>query len=123
MTEKEILALEEKRYAAMAANDIGTLDKLLHPDLIYTHSSGAVDSRARWLEQIKSGHFRYKKVTRSQEKVRVYGDTALVTGRATVDIEVGGEARLMNLAFLAIWTGTPQGPKFVGWQACLVKAT
>ena len=122
MTEKEILGLEEKRLAAMMAGDVGGLDKLSHPDLVYTHSSGAVDSRARWLEQLKSGHFRYKKITPSEQKVRIYGDTALVTGRAAIDIEVAGDPKLMNLSFLAVWTGTPQGPKFVAWQSCLVKA-
>ena len=46
---KEILALEERRYAAMLAADMGALEPLVHEDLVYTHSSGVVDGKASWL--------------------------------------------------------------------------
>lgn len=115
--EQDILALEEKRCAAMAANDIAALEKLFHAELIYTHSSAMVDTRASYLEALKSGHTRYHSIKRSDEKVRVCGDTALVTGRAIIDVTVKGEKKHLDIRFLDVWTKTPQGWKFIAWQS------
>ncbi|MGD9952223.1 MAG: nuclear transport factor 2 family protein [Burkholderiales bacterium] len=95
---KEILALEERRYAAMLAADMGALEPLVHEDLVYTHSSGVVDGKASWLESMRSGRTRYRSVQRADEKVRVHGDAALVTGRATLEVEIGGSRRRCSCA-------------------------
>src|SRR5258708_37034428 len=62
-SEKEILSLEEKRYAAMTASDFGALEALLHDQLLYTPSSAATDTKASWLESLPSGRTRYKTST------------------------------------------------------------
>jgi ketosteroid isomerase-like protein len=115
--EQDILALEERRCAAMAANDVAALEKLFHDDLIYTHSSAVVDTRASYLDTLKNGHTRYHSVQRSDEKVRVCGDTALVTGRAIIDVTVKGEKKHLDTRFLDVWTKTRQGWKFIAWQS------
>ena len=43
MNEKEILALEDKRFGAMIARDFKALEAMLHGDLPYTHSSGVTE--------------------------------------------------------------------------------
>ena len=53
----------------------------------------------------------------SEQKVRVFGDTALVTGRAEIGAEIGGQPKTLRLRFLDVWTKTPQGWKFVAWQS------
>jgi ketosteroid isomerase-like protein len=120
--EQDILALEERRCAAMSKNDIAALEGMFHDDLIYTHSSAVVDTRASYLEALKSGHTRYHSVQRSEEKVRVCGDTALVTGRAIIDVTVKGEKKHLDTRFLDVWTKTPQGWKFVAWQSTKLPA-
>jgi ketosteroid isomerase-like protein len=120
--EQDILALEERRCAAMSKNDIAALEGMFHDDLIYTHSSAVVDTRASYLEALKSGHTRYHSVQRSEEKVRVCGDTALVTGRAIIDVTVKGEKKHLDTRFLDVWTKTPQGWKFIAWQSTKLPA-
>ena len=115
--EQEVLALEEKRCAALAANDVAVLEGMVHDDLIYTHSSAVVDTRASYLEALKSGATRYHSLKRSEEKVRVCGDTALVTGRAAIDVTVKGEHKLIDARYLLVWTKTPKGWKFIAWQS------
>jgi ketosteroid isomerase-like protein len=118
ISEKEILALEDKRFGAMIARDFAALEKLLHDDLLYTHASGVTDTKASWLEAMKSGKTKYKSVNCSDRKVRVFGDVALVTGKAAVEAEVNGQPRSLKLIFLVAWARTPQGWKFVAWQSC-----
>jgi len=117
VTDKELLELGDLRYQAMTSSNWIALEALLHPDLIYTHSSGLADTRASWLESMKSGKTRYKSARCLERKVRMLGDVALVTCRADFEAEVGGEARSIKLAFLEAWAKTQQGWKFVAWQA------
>jgi ketosteroid isomerase-like protein len=116
-SEKEILEREDKRLAAMVGEDFGSLEAMVHDELIYTHSSGVVDTKASWLESMRSRKTRYRKVTPGERKVRLYGDTALVTGRADIEAEVGGQPKSLRLSYLIAWTKTPQGWKFVAWQS------
>ena len=117
MNEKEILALEDKRFGAMIARDFKALDAMLHGDLLYTHSSGVTDTKASWLDSLKSRKVKYKSVQCSERKVRVFGDVALVTGRAAIEADINGQAKSLRLLFLNAWTKTAQGWKFVAWQS------
>src|SRR5215472_6523883 len=101
MDEKEILALEDRRFAAMVARDFKALEGMLHGDLLYTHSSGVTDTKATWLQSMQSGKTKYKSVNCTDRKVRV----------------IGGEPRSLKLLFLNAWAKTPQGWKFVAWQS------
>jgi ketosteroid isomerase-like protein len=116
-TEKEILELEDKRLAAQVAEDFATLEALLHDELIYTHSSGVVDTKASWIESMRSRKTRYRKITPSRRKVRFYGDTALLTGHADIEAEIDAQPKSLKLMYLIAWTRTPKGWKFVAWQS------
>ena len=113
--EKEILALEEKRFAAMLSGDVGLLDALLHQDLVYTHSSAA-----SYLEAIRTGKTRYESQKRFEERVRMCGECALVTGRAEMQAEVNGVRKTLRLRYLDVWTKTPQGWKFIAWHSTAI---
>ena len=117
-SEKEIQGLEDKRFAAMIARDFAALDKLTHDQLLYTHSSGVTDTKATWLESMKSGKVKYKSVNCSERKVRFFGEVALMNGRAAIEVDIGGQPKSLRLLFLNAWTRTPQGWKFVAWQSC-----
>jgi ketosteroid isomerase-like protein len=121
-TEKEILALEDRRYAAMTTNDLDALAAMFHDDLVYTHSSSVVDTKPSYLEALRSGKTRYKSAKRFEEKVRFVGDTALVTGRAEMEAEINGNPRSLRLRFLNVWSKTPAGWKFIAWHSCSMPA-
>jgi ketosteroid isomerase-like protein len=105
MTEKKILALEDKRFDAMIARDLKALEAMLHSHLLYTHSSGVTDTKAIWLQSMQSRKTKYKSVNCTDRKVRVIGEVALVTGRAA--IRGRGQPRSLKLLFLNAWTKTP----------------
>ena len=121
-SEKEILALEDKRYAAMIAKDEKALADLFADDLIYVHSSGLVDTKASYIAAIRSGKFDYRKCDRFEEKARIYGDTALVTGRAVFEAVVEGNPRTLRLRYLNVWIKNGATWKFTGWQSCPLPA-
>jgi len=116
-SDKEILGLEDKRFGAMIARDFKELEAMIHDQLLYTHSSGVTDTKASWLDSMKSGRTKYKTVSCSERKVRILGEVALITGGAAIEAEINGQPRQLKLLFLNAWAKTPQGWKFVAWQS------
>ena len=57
--EMDVRKAENDRFAAMLKADVGALDKLLAPDLIYTHGDGRVIDKAAFLSDFKTGAFKY----------------------------------------------------------------
>jgi ketosteroid isomerase-like protein len=75
--QQEVVALESRRAAAIAKNDFAALTKVLSDDYIHVYGSGKAGDRASYIEQLKSGPRSY---TRGPLTVRLYGDSAVVSG-------------------------------------------
>jgi hypothetical protein len=118
MNDQEVLGFEDLRFAAMIARDFAALESMTHDELLYTHSSGVTDTKASWLESMKSGKVKYKSATCTDRHVRRFGEVALIRGRAAIEVEIGGQPKSLRLLFLNAWTRTPQGWKFAAWQSC-----
>ena len=119
----EVSKLEERRCAAMTTSDLATLESLLADTLTYTHSSAVVDDKASYVESIRSGRVKYLKVERFDTHSQVYGDTVITTGRAHVDVQVGGVERHLNMRYANVWIKTPKGWPFALWQSTPIPKT
>jgi ketosteroid isomerase-like protein len=93
---------EQSRYAAMIKNNLSALDAMLADDLLFTHASGAVEDKTAFLASLQSGALRYRRIETSEERVRRFGDTAIVTGRSDLTIEVNGRPRTLRLRTTAV---------------------
>ena len=79
---KEIENLEMQWRQAVISNDVGQMDHLLADDYIGISANGTVETKAQELAQRKAGTVRISQLDLTDLKVRVYGDTAVVTSRA-----------------------------------------
>jgi hypothetical protein len=117
ITAEEALRAEDARYAAQTANDFATMEKLFGADLVYIHSSAAVDDKASYIESMRSGTVKYRTMKRSNVKVRTYGCVAILTGDADFDVTVKGQELSVQLRFHTVYAKRPGGVQFVSWQA------
>jgi hypothetical protein len=101
---QQVLTAEDRRYRAMQDADLTTLDELCADELSYAHSSGARDTKAQYFGKIRSGYYVYRRIDHPVERVEVLGDTAIVVGRMTAEIEVQGVPRTIDNLALAVWT-------------------
>ena len=101
---RQVLAAEDRRYRAMQDADLTTLDELCADELSYAHSSGTRDTKAEYFGKIESGYYVYRRVAHPVERVEVLGDTAIVVGRMTADVEVQGVPKTIDNLALAVWT-------------------
>lgn len=81
--EEELLKLENEFARAVASNDVDALDKLLADDWIIVEPDGGMIDKARFLVVIRSGALSHKSMESTDLSLRVYGNTALVTGLTT----------------------------------------
>ena len=114
----EVLAADEARYAAMIARDFGALDRLLADDLSYSHSTAVTDTKAAYLAALRSGKYRYKAARNEGVTVRIRGTTAIVNGRAFIEVEVNGAPKSLAIVFLTVWVRTS-----AGWQMTALQST
>jgi ketosteroid isomerase-like protein len=56
-----------------------------------------------YLQQIGSGKVKIKTFERYGVTVHVYGDTATAMGSTRLDIELDGQSRKVDLAYLNVW--------------------
>jgi ketosteroid isomerase-like protein len=73
----EIEAAEKKWAAAVMARDYAALDKIYGDDLIYAHSTGAIENKAEYMQRLKTGAQRYDAVTHNKVTVFMHGNAAV----------------------------------------------
>ena len=118
ITADEAMKAETARYAAQTANDFAAMEKLFGSDLTYNHSSAATDNKATYIDSMRSGRTKYRKMTPNGDvKTRTYGCLAIITGTAVYEVTSSGQDRTVPLRFTAIWAKRPSGLEFVSWQS------
>ena len=122
ITEAEALQAEQARYAAQMANDFAAMERLFGDDLVYIHSSTSVDTKASFIESMRSGAVRYRTMTRGDVKVRCYGSVAIITGQGSFEVTARGQELRLDLLFPAVWAKRANGVQFVSWQATRLPA-
>jgi ketosteroid isomerase-like protein len=78
---KAVAALDTQFQAAVKANDASTIDHLLPNDYILVGSSGKAFTKADLLEEARRASRHYDHQEDSDQTVRVWGDTAVITAK------------------------------------------
>lgn len=80
--EDEIKKLEEMRNQAILHGDVAVLDHMTSDDYTFITLRGEMRTKQEILKGFASGSFHYESRQIFDLKVRVYGNTAVVTGRS-----------------------------------------
>jgi len=102
-TAADIERLEQRRIQAIIDVDMPTLYAIYADDFFYNLAAGNSLTRAEYLPMYESGNLKVNKSISESREVRVYGDTAVVTGVVHVDATIKGENRSLHLRYLNIW--------------------
>jgi ketosteroid isomerase-like protein len=108
---------DRARFDAMIAADTAALGKLLAPELSYVHSAGNLENKEEYIEAIRTGKYKYKSVTLEDVRVREYGDTAVIRGKATIDVVSGGQGVHSVIRFLDVWVKRDGAWQMIAWQS------
>ena len=88
--EEQLKKMERDRAAAVVKGDVATLEGLTADDYVLINANGQVSDKATTMNNIKTGNIKLTTNEVSDLKVRVYGDTAVVTGKSSATGTIGG---------------------------------
>ncbi len=115
--EDAVRAADAARIKAFMAADRTALGALLGEDLTYTHSSGRLDGKAGIIDAITSGKTQYHSIVPEEVSVRIFGDVAVLTGRAAVNVTNDGQLLDLKLRFISVYVKREGRWQFVAWQS------
>ncbi len=116
----EVLGFEARRCEAMVAADLGALGGLLSDALTWTHASARQDDKASLLAGLRGGHTRYLEIRRSEERVHLHGEVAVVTGVADMRASIDGAERQLRNRYTNVWAKSDKGWQMIAWQSTAV---
>jgi ketosteroid isomerase-like protein len=118
---KAVAALDTKYQAAVKANDATTMDQILADNFVLVTGRGSVFSKADLLDSARKKEVTYERQDEEPgtQKVRVWGDTAVVTALLWIKSVQGGKPADYKLWFSDTYVRTPTGWRYVFGQASL----
>jgi uncharacterized protein (TIGR02246 family) len=118
---KIVAALDTKYQAAVKSNDAATMDQILADDFVLVNGRGKVSSKADLIESARKKEVTYERQDEESgtQKVRVWGDTAVVTALLWIKAVQAGKPIEYKLWFSDTYVRTPAGWRYVFGQASL----
>ena len=110
-------AAEAARFQAQVDADAKVLGPLLDDNLEYVHSNGELDSRTSFIESLTSGKRDYVSTTFSIESLRIFGDVALIRGKAKVTVADNGQSKDLSLGYTDVWVWKDKRWQMTAWRS------
>ena len=102
--------------AAVKNNDLAAAARFLAEDLIYTHSTGNVETKAQYLARLKSGDQKYTAMDFVNPVIRIWGDTAVLNTQAQFKGATKGVPFDNTLFLMQVWVRQGGSWKLVAHQ-------
>ena len=115
--EKAVADATEKLRKALVDGERKALEEIAAPELSYGHSSGLIEDRAAYVENVASGKSDFVSITLTDQTIKVVGNTALVRHKFAAETNNGGTPGKINLAILLVWQKQKGDWKLLARQA------
>jgi ketosteroid isomerase-like protein len=118
---KAVAALDTQFQAAVKANDVATMDRILADDMLLVTGRGHAFTKSQQLDEArqKSTVYERQEEDAGTQTVRVWGDTAVVTAFLWIKGVRDGAPIDYKLWFSDVYLRTPDGWKYTFGQASI----
>lgn len=103
----------------MEKADFTTLDRILSDGLIYTHANGVRQTKFDVI-QVLGSSMKYESIKPYDIRVKIYGDTVIVAGRASLQIAAHGDKESFEISYLDVYVKQEGRWQMVAWQSSRV---
>ena len=114
-----VAALDTQYQAAVEKNDAATMDRILADDFILVTGNGKTFTKADLPKEERKGTVVYDHQSDTEQTVRVWGDTAVVTAKLWEKGTQDGKPFDYTLWFSDFYVRSPRGWRFAFGQASL----
>ena len=112
-----VAALDTEYQAAVERNDAAVMDRILADDFVLIGGKGKVFTKDDLLAEARRGNVVYEYQRDTNQKVRIWGDTAVITAMLEAKGTEDGEPFDYKLWFSDTYVRTPDGWRYVLGQA------
>ena len=116
---KTVAALDTEYQAAVKNGDAATMNRILADHFVVVTGSGRVYTKADLLEMARTHRVQYEHQEDSNQTVRVWHDTAVVTAELWMKGTDQGKPFDFHIWFSDTYVRTPAGWRYVHGQASL----
>ena len=109
------------RFKAALAADATALDALLADDLQYCNFRGDCENKQHYVDAVKSGTLKYKSIEPTVERVKLFTDTAAVTGLVAATATRDGVERHIRASYLAVLVWRNERWQLTSWSTTLLE--
>jgi ketosteroid isomerase-like protein len=114
-----VAALDTEYQAAVKNNDAATMDRILHDDFVLVLGNGKTYTKADLLKSARDKNQIYEHQEDTEQTVRVWGDTAVVTALLWLKYTNKDGNQDYKLWFSDTYVRTPKGWRYVFGQASI----
>jgi len=116
---KTVAALDTEYQVAVKNNDAATMDRILADDFVVVTGSGKIYTKADLLQMARTRRVQYEHQEDSDQTVRVWGDTAVITAKIWLKGTDEGKPFDWHLWFSDTYVRTAAGWRYVHGQVSL----
>src|SRR5262245_38239211 len=114
--EQHVRHLNDEWVKAIVRRDGTALDRIMADDFVFTYPLEG-DDKAQFISDVTSGDIRIDHISREQVRVRLFGDTAVLTARDSAEWNYRGRRLKGQYKILQVYCRREKG-----WQLCAVQA-
>jgi len=115
--ESYALNIAQEWASLVSQADTTGLEKLLDDRYSHIHATALVESKSQFLEALKNGLRKYDPINFEELTVRIFGNTAVVTGKFNLKVFARGKTIEGVNRFALVLVKTEDGPQVVSFQA------
>jgi ketosteroid isomerase-like protein len=119
ITVDDVATAHTRWWNALLAADAEAVATLLADDLTLHTSFGRAQTKAGEVEALRSGQVSYTSIKDEEPVMRLHGQTGIVTGRADIEYQAGGEGGLARVYYTAVYGWTAPHWHMLAWQSTL----
>lgn len=118
--ENELKRLEREWFNAVVKSDAATLGRILADDFTALNDDGSFINKAGMTAMLQSGRIKLDEIRTDEFKLRLYGTTAVVNGRATY---IRNGQPLGSTSHIEVWANRNGRWQVVAWSSQPIKQT
>jgi uncharacterized protein (TIGR02246 family) len=100
--EQQILALHEAGDKALMNTDLAMLAQIFADDYVQYNEAGQAFTKQDILNNFRTGAIRYPSIVSTGRKIRILGDTAVVHGSESDEVETNGKRTSVRYVYLDV---------------------
>ena len=117
---KYLQALSKKKFEWLIGRNYDSLMTVLDEKLYYIHSNGMVETRAQVIDNLKNEVISYTKSDVIESEVRMFGNSAVITGKGAFEGKAKGTPFLLNLMYTEVYSIANGKWRLVSRHACKI---